>query len=172
MRIQLALALSLFLANAATAQTLGVAGVNDYWITPGGSPGGFSCKPLTLVLPVTMNLNVSAAPNTSFYSLWFTCGCLPCSPFPAMGTSVCLPPATSTCPSSNQFAEVGVLNPCVFIFSICGVTSAAGLASIPVAVPAGPPFFLSTQSFILGPPPCVVAPWNVMLSQGWNVTFV
>lgn len=172
MRWLLALALPLIFAGSATAQTLGVTGVNDYWLTPGGLPGGLSCKSLTFVTPGVINLNVSAAPNTSFYSLWFTCGCHPCSPIPAMGISSCLPPPTTACPSTNQFLEVGVLNPCVHILTICGVTNGAGLASIPIFVPAGPPFFLSTQTILLGPNACLVSPWSMLFSQGWNVTFL
>ena len=61
---------SLLLASTLAAQgTLGVLGVNDYWITPGGGPGSQSCKALTVVTPTTINLNFSCAPSTPFVIL-------------------------------------------------------------------------------------------------------
>ena len=159
-------------AGAALAQTPGVAGVNDYWVTPNGTPGGSSCKPLTLVTPLTMNLNFSCAAGTPFVVAFATCPCVPCWNVPAMGTSTCLPPPSSACPGSNQFLEVGVIAPCS-IFFIGGVANAAGFANIPIPVPlANPPFLLSSQTVFLGPATCVVTPWSLLFSQAWNLSFV
>ncbi len=165
--------LALLLAGALSAQTPGIAGVNDYWITPGGTPGGMSCKALTLVTPLTMNLNFSCAPGTPFYILFATCPCVQCWTVPPLGTSTCLPLPTAACPSSNQFWEVGVIAPCSLIVVFGGVSNAAGFASIPIPVPlAVNPFLLSTQTVFLGPPPCVVTPWSLLFSQAWNLSFV
>lgn len=169
----LGLLLSLLLPTAVVAQTQGVPGVNDYWITPGGAPGGFSCKAMNFVTPNVLNMNVSAAPNTPFYVFWFTCPCVACMQAPAMGTSSCLPPPTSACPASNQFLEVGVINPCQLLIAMPSLTNSAGLGTIQISVPlATNPFILSTQTVFLGPATCVVSPWSLLLSQGWNVTFV
>ena len=168
----LALCVSFLLFGSTLAQTPGVAGTNDYWITPGGTPGGSSCKPLTLVTPLTMNLNFSCAPGTPFVIVFATCPCVACWNLPPMGTSTCLPPPSSACPSSNQFLEVGVIAPCSLFF-FPGVANAAGSATIPVFVPlAVNPFLLSTQTAFLGPATCVVPPWNLLFSQGWNLTFI
>ena len=168
-----ALLLSLLLPGVVAGQTLGVSGVNNYWITPGGTPGGFSCKAMNFVTPNTMSMNVSAAPSTPFYVFWFTCPCVACMQAPAMGISSCLPPPTSACPASNQFLEVGVINPCQFLFALPSLTNSAGLGTIQIPVPlATSPFLLSTQTVFLGPATCVVSPWSLLFSQGWNVTFV
>lgn len=169
----LALLLSVLLPSALTGQTLGVTGVNDYWVTPGGTPGGFSCKAMNFVTPGILSMKVSGAPGTPFYVFWFTCPCVACMTTPPMGTSSCLPPPTSACPSSNQFLEVGVINPCQFLMSFPSVTNSAGQGTINITVPlATNPFLLSTQTVFLGPAACVVSPWLVLFSQAWNVTFV
>jgi hypothetical protein len=172
MRYSFLLSLALTLNASLAAQTPGVAGVNDYWITPGGTPGGVSCKFVNIVTPTTMTLNVSAAPNTPFVIVWSTCPCIPCSPVPAFGTSGCLPGPSSACGSSNQFLEVGLMSSCL-TFTMTGVTSTAGTAAIPILVPpASPPFRMSSQVALLGAPSCVVAPFSLLLSQGWNVSFM
>jgi hypothetical protein len=165
--------LALLLGNAAHAQTQGVNGVNNYWITPGGLPGGFSCKPLTFNTAGFMTMRVSGAPNTPFYCTWWTCPCVACMTTPPQGSSSCLPPPTAACPSSNQFLEVGVINPCGLLTMFGGLTDAAGQATITIFVPfTANPFILSTQTIFLGAPGCVVAPWSLLFSQAWNVTFV
>lgn len=173
MHRRFALLTSLLLASTVTAQgTLGIAGVNDYWMTPGGSPGAQSCKALTMVTPLTMNLNFSCAPGTPFVIIFATCPCVACSGTPPMGTSTCLPPPSSACPSSNQFWEAGVIAPCT-LFVLSGVANAAGFASIPIPVPlASPPYLLSTQTAFLGPAACVVTPWFLLFSPAWNLSFI
>lgn len=163
----------LLLCATISAQTPGVAGVNDYWVTPGGLPGGSSCKPLTLVTPLTMNLNFNCAPNTPVYVFFATCPCVACWTVPAMGTSTCLTPPSSACPSSNQFLEIGVIAPCALFGIPAGVANAAGFLTVPIPVPlAINPYLLSSQAVFLGPPTCVVTPWSVLMSQAWNLSFV
>lgn len=162
----------LLVSTLAAQGTLGVAGVNDYWITPGGSPGAQSCASLTLVTPLTMNLNFTCAPGTPFVIVFATCPCVPCSSIPPMGTSTCLPPPSATCPTSNQFWEAGVIAPCT-LFVVPGVANAAGFATIPIPVPlASPPYLLSTQTAFLGPAACVVTPWSLLFSPAWNLNFI
>lgn len=173
MRSRFAFLSSLLLASTLAAQgTLGVLGVNDYWVTPGGSPGSQSCKSLTVVTPTTINLNFSCAPSTPFVILFATCPCVACSATPPMGTSSCLPPPSSACPASNQFWEAGVIAPCLLIV-LSGVSNTAGFASIPIPVPlASPPYLLSTQAAFLGPAACVVTPWSLLFSPAWNLSFI
>ena len=66
MRSRLSLLASLVLTTAITAQTQGVTNINDYWVTPGGTPGGFSCKAVTLVTPLTMTLRTTTTPGAIF----------------------------------------------------------------------------------------------------------
>lgn len=163
--------LSALLACSLVAQTPGVPGTNDYWVTPGGTPGGSSCKAVTLTMPLTMTMNTSCQ-GGSFVILWSTCLCAQCAPVPAIGIAGCLPGPSSACSSSNQFLEVPVLSPCI-TFTFSGVTNAAGFGSIQVPVPpVGPPVTLSSQAIFLTPPGCLPPPFFVLLSQAWNVTFV
>ena len=166
------LALLLFLSAPLAAQTPGVSGINDYFIVPGGLPGGSSCKPLTITTPTTMTMSLAGAANTNFAIVWSTCLCVACSPLPPMGTSTCLPAPTALCPSSNQFLEVGLFGSCTTV-TFNGVTNPNGNMKVVVPLAAvGSPVTLSTQAVFLGPPACVVTPWLLLFSQTWNVTFV
>jgi hypothetical protein len=164
------LACTSFLAAAAAAQTVGVTGVNDYWITPGGAPNATSCAALTVNTPAVLSLNASAAPGTTFIVFLSACGCAPCNPVPALATSSCLPGPSTACPSSNQFLEALLFAGCAW-FVVPGLTNAAGSGSITFPVPAiSPPIVVGTQAAFLGPAACVVAPFNVLMSPGWNLT--
>ena len=172
MRKLLALALATSLTGVVSAQTVGVTGSNDYWLTPGGLPNAVSCQPLTFVTPGNLTMNVTGAPGLPYVVFWSFCGCVPCNGLPAMGTSGCLPPASSACPSSNQFLEVLLFSGCV-TFSLIGTVNAAGFGSLVLPVPlVSPPITVGTQAIFIGPPACVVAPFNVLLSPGWSVTLV
>lgn len=163
--------LGLLLPVAVSAQTQGVAGVNDYWITPGATPGGFSCRGVIMPTPVTMTMNLSAGASTNFVILWGTCPCQGCSTTFPLISSPCLPAPTSNCPSSNQFLDVLPFSSCTLI-TINGTTTPAGTAGIPIFVPAvGTPVTLSTQAVILGPLACLPAAFPVLVSQAWNVKF-
>lgn len=171
MRNLLRVALAATFAAVLPAQTVGVTGFNDYWITPGGLPNSSSCAPLTINTPVTINMNVSTAPGTPYVIFWSFCGCVPCAPVPAFASSGCLPGPTSACPSSNQFLEVVLFGGCV-TFALPGMTNSAGFGTTPLPVPAtSPPITLGTQVAFLGPVGCTVAPFNVLVSPAWNVTF-
>ena len=166
------LAFSLLLSGVLAAQTPGVSLVNDYYIIPGGTSGGASCKPLTITTPTTMFLTLVGAPSTAFAVVWSTCPCVACSPLPPMGTSSCLPAPSTACPTSNQFLEVGLFGSCSTL-TFNGTTSTGGGLRIQVPVPpVGTPVTLSTQAVFVGAPGCVVAPFNLLLSQAWSVTFV
>lgn len=172
MRILSTILLTLCVSASAAAQTLGVFAVNDYWITPGGASGGYSCKALTVVTPATITMNVANAGGGNYAILWSTCPCTACWAAPALGSSGCLPPPTTACPSSNQFLEILFAPGCTNIV-IAGVMNAAGFGSIPASIPpTSPPITLGTQTIFLNPPACVAPPFNVLMSQGWNVTFV
>ena len=160
------------LTGVLSAQTPGVTAVNDYYILPGGTSGGSSCKPLTITTPATMILNLVGAPSTAFVMVWSTCPCVACAPIPPMGTSTCLPPPTATCPASNQFLEVGLLGSCSLLM-FNGTTTTAGAVRVVVPVPpVGPPVTLSTQAVMVGAPACVVTPFSLLFSQAWSVTFI
>ena len=167
------LALCLCFSASIAAQTLGVNNVNNYWITPGGTPGGYSCKSLTVVTPATITMNVSCANFGAIFAIvWSSCPCTACLVTPPMGTSACLPPPTTACPSSNQFLELTFAPGCPNII-LTGTVNSAGGAAIPLSIPlVSSPVTLGTQAVFLAPATCVVAPFNVMVSQGWNVTFI
>lgn len=171
MRHALALLFSLSISVAMCAQTPAVSGLNDYWITPGGSPGGMSCKPLTLNTPLVMSLNTKSTPGLIYVILWSTCPCTACNLVPVMGSSTCLPPPTAACPTSNQFLEAPIALSCTTI-TIQGMTntSAGGVNLVPVPL-TSPAVTLSTQTIFFGPFNCLSAPFSVLLSQAWNVTF-
>lgn len=172
MRSLLFALLASVLPSVAAAQTLGTTGINDYWITPGGTPGGLSCKPLTLVTPLTMTMNTSCTPGLVFVISWSTCACVACAPFPPIGIAPCLAGPTSACPASNQFLESSLFSPCI-TFQIVGQTNTAGGGVIPINVPpVGPSVTLSTQAFFFGPAGCPPPPFGLLMSQAWNVTFI
>jgi hypothetical protein len=171
MRKLFALLLTATAGNLASAQTTGVTGINDYWITPGGLPNATSCAPLTINTPTTVNMNVSAAAGVPYAVFWSFCGCVPCNPVPAFGTSGCLGSPSTACPSSNQFLEVMLFSGCATII-VASVTNAAGMGVISLNVPlVSAPITLGSQAAFFGPATCVVTPFNVLMSPGWNVTF-
>lgn len=174
MRLLSALLLSLCLPTAVAAQTLGVSGINNYWLMPGGTPGGSSCRPLIFTTPGILTMNVSSVPAISYVVLWSTCPCNACSGVPALGIAGCLPPPSATCPVSNQFLESPIFAPCT-TFTFTGTTTAAGSGAITVPVPwIGPiPAKLSSQTiFFGGPAGCPPPPFFVLVSQAWDVGFV
>lgn len=174
MRLLSTLLLSLFLPTALAAQTQGVSGINNYWLTPGGTPGGSSCKPLLFTTPGNLTMNASSVAGVSYVVLWSTCPCIACSAVPALGIASCLPPPSSACFASNQFLESPIVAACI-TFNFSGVTTAAGSGSITVPVPSvgSVPVKLSSQTiFFGGPPGCPPAPFFVLVSQAWDVGFI
>jgi hypothetical protein len=169
----IALTVAASLAALSAAQTPGVTLVNDFWITPGGLPNQTSCAPLTVNTPATINFNVSSAPGTFSIIIISFCGCTPCAPAPAMGSSTCLPPPSTACPSSNQFIEALIFGGCPWIVVPGPTSNSAGFGTLPFPVPpVSPPITVGMQSVFLGPPTCVVTPFNVLMSPAWSVNLI
>ena len=172
MRNCAAVLLTLFSNGLLASQTTTSPGINDYWITPVGTPGGISCKPLTLTTPLTMTMNESCLPGAAYAIVWSTCPCVACSAIPPLLPSLCPPGPTAACPGSNQFLEVGLLGSSCLTVTFAGTATTAGTAAIPVFVPTvGSPVTLSTQTIFLNSP-CSGGSFNALVSQAWNVKFI
>ena len=171
MRTPCILFLTLFLNALLVGQTTTFPGINDYWITPGGTQGGISCKALTLTTPLLMTMNESCLAGAPFVIIWSTCPCAACNPLPPLLPSLCVPAPTSACPGSNQFLEVGLGSSCITV-TIPGTATAAGAAVIPAFIPTvGSPITLSTQTIFL-PSPCSGGSFSALVSQAWSVKFI
>jgi len=170
--------LAFLFAAAATAQTTGVVGINDYTISGLGS-GSTSCTPLCFPNGgVTLNLAVTA-PAGSFAVVVFNfCPCTPCSV--AAPANACVPAIPlSACGGSNQSLDMNLTAACGIAFSAFLVPNSAGFLSMPLPIPtiSGPPclnFTISTQAAVfnacgLGIPGLFPGPF--VMTQGYTLNF-